>query len=200
MNIEFCEINYDHCGLCYELKRDFKEKNKCTWKDVFESEKFPQLSCSEHSIQKEINEPLIFMITKENRAKRGEFTYSSISNICKNETCEKKIYYNYFDCITDQNKFVPSKLVPKFCQELKKKLETDLNNVTKQFFHLIIDETWSNSTIVINDEDSMQMVTLLKLWGKVNCLKNDCSKTKFSVKSKNKLGHFEKKKLQLFYI
>ena len=167
MNIEFCEINYDHCGLCYELKRDFKEKNNCTWKDVFQNEKFPQLSCSEHSIQQEIHEPLIFMITKENRAKRGEFTYFSISNICKNETCEKKIYYNYFDCITDQNKFVPSKLVPKFCQDLKKKLEKDLKNVTKQFFHLIIDEMWSNSTIVINDEDSMQMVTRsLKVMGK----------------------------------
>jgi len=130
LNIEFCEINEDHCTSCFELKKHFKEKNECTWKDVFQSEKFPQLSCTEHSNQQKICEPMIFMISKENRANRGDFTCFSISNSCNNETFKNQLYYNYYECIKTQNKFVPSKLLPKSCQELKKKLETNFNNIS----------------------------------------------------------------------
>ncbi len=159
LNIEFYETNSNDCAACYELKLDFKETNNLTWKELFENKVFPSLSCKDHLNSQSIFEPLIINILKENRVNRGEFAQFTISRLFTNE-CENKFSFKYYDCIATPIKFLPCKSIPISLQTLKKKLEAQLENITYKFLHLLIDELWTNSTIVINDEDSMKMVLI----------------------------------------
>ena len=94
LNIEFCEFNSDDCCLCFELKKQFKDKTNLTWKEVFESESFPTLCCREHKNKQAIYEPLIYTVNKESRSKRGVFSNIIISNICKNQkTLKLKFFF-----------------------------------------------------------------------------------------------------------
>jgi hypothetical protein len=159
LNIEFSELNSNTCTICFELKDNFKKKNDFSWKQVFENKMFPSLFCSEHKNREIIYDPLIFSINKENRSKRGVFSTYTFSNICDKDHDEETISYNYFSPIKEPRKFLPSKPIATSLQQIKSKLERNLDNLTNRFFNSIIDESWTNSTIVINDEDSMKMAS-----------------------------------------
>jgi hypothetical protein len=159
LSIEFSEINSDDCSFCYELKNNFKQNHNFTWKQVFESKSFPTLCCTEHLNRQVSYKPLIFLINKENRANRGSFSSFLISNICKS-TSTDQINHKYFESIKVPSKFVPIKTISSALKDIKTKLNLISENITKQFLSLIIDEEWTNSTIVINDEDSIQMVII----------------------------------------
>jgi len=156
LNIEFCEFNSDDCKLCFDLKKQFKEKNNLTWKELFENDSFPSLNCKQHECTQAIYEPLLYSVNKENRTKRGIFSHTTISNICSKEKNENVITYNYFDLLEKPSKFVPSKTISKAVLDIKNNLIKD--NITHQFISLLIDEEWTNTTILINDEYSMKLV------------------------------------------
>ena len=173
LNIEFGEINSDDCTECFELKENFKKENNFCWKEVFENKKFPNLFCKDHQSCQINYEPLIFLINKEQRSKRGNFITYSLSNICPPKTEEITQIFPYFEKVKNPSMFIPSKSISSALEEIKQKLELNLNNnITNQFFHLLINEDWTNSTIIINDGDSTKMNYLLDEMLKIGFIPN----------------------------
>jgi hypothetical protein len=156
LNIEFCEFNSNDCFSCFNLKKQFKDENNLSWKEVFEHKTFPNLCCIEHKNSQAILEPLLFIINKEKRYERGHFSNHIISNISQKKSSENEIQYNYSNNVCKETKFVPSKTISKTLSALKEKLNVE--NLTENFLSMIIDEEWTNTTIILNDEYSMKLV------------------------------------------
>jgi hypothetical protein len=157
LGIEFLDYNVENCSSCYELKNDFREKNNLSWKDVFEHQQFPELTCELHISKNQFIDPLLFIIYKEHSINKGQFFRHVITNYEVDKNQSKVLENNYFHSVSNQAKFVAKKNLT-FHQKTIKNLLRSQTTLISQFLSLILDDDWSNTTFIIQDSDSFKMV------------------------------------------
>jgi hypothetical protein len=163
MRFEFVNYNSENCAQCYEIKQNFQKENNMNLKEIYEHEKFPELFCDVHlQVEKDLDCNLI-VIYKEDKVKRGQFTRHILSNFCVNEDEQKTLSFDYLEDLKAPSCFIQKKNI--LSLDLRKRLEQLQNqsadkSLVLKFFALIFSDEWSNTTFLVQDEDSICLVCL----------------------------------------
>ena len=162
MRFEFLNINSENCAKCFEMKLKFQIDNNITLKDVYEHERFPDLFCDIHSHFQNDIEPNLLVLYKENKVKRGFFTRHVLSSFSVDDKTQDVLSFDYLKDIKGPSCFVKKHKLKSF--DLKQKLaqleQKDISNsIILQFFALIFSDEWSNTTFILQDEDSITLVS-----------------------------------------
>ena len=155
------DYNVENCSVCFEIKNDFREKNCLSWKDVFEHNQFPELSCEIHMSNEQFIDPLLFIIYKEHSINKGQFFKHVITKYEVEKNQYKVIDNNYYSSVASQAKFVQKKNLT-FHQKTIKDILCSQTSLISKFLCLILDNEWSNTTFIIQDVDSFKMVKATK--------------------------------------
>jgi G:T-mismatch repair DNA endonuclease (very short patch repair protein) len=156
------------CLECFKIKENFKIKNKLTWKDVYTSDQFPNLSCTIHQ-NKSSSNPNIIVIYKETTNEKGLFDKYVLHDICSDEEdyCElNAVYINYLKSCSS-NKETPKNLQPEKKEDFKTNSkilqDKDLKtlNLMDKLIYFLTTKDWNNTTFISQDQDSLNYTAIL---------------------------------------
>jgi len=172
IGMEHSNCDIGKCTECFEIKNNFKIKNNLTWKDVYLSDQFSNLSCQIHQ-NKSTSTPNIIVIYKESVNEKGSFDKYVLHEIDSDveDYCDQKsIYFNYLQHYKYKEK-------PSVQPNLKKKKsleedfrsnssriqETDVKklSIMDKLICLLTKENWHNTTFISQDQDSLNYTAIL---------------------------------------
>jgi hypothetical protein len=161
IRFEFLNLNCDNCAECFEIKKLFQTRNNLDLKDVYEHKDFPTLFCENHLLIKDGLQPNLLIIYKEDKVKRGYFKRYILSTFLINQQEDNNYVFEYLKDITAPSCFIKKHKLKSL--DFKKKIE-QLHQDKRQslmlsFFALLFSDDWSNTTFIIQDEDSISLVS-----------------------------------------
>jgi hypothetical protein len=162
MRFEFLNIGSENCAKCFEIKQTFQKDYNLNLKEVYEHEKFPELFCEQHLANNSDLEPNLLIIYKEDKVNRGVFSRYCLSNFLFEEDKKDILNFDYLENIKGPSCFIQKRKVMSF--DFKKKLEqlqkqSHNASIILNFFTLIFSDEWSNTTFMLQDEDSISLVS-----------------------------------------
>lgn len=164
MKVSFQDLAEEHCTDCFDKKKHFAKENNVSLKEVFKQKNHADCLCEHHFNKNTVLDPNLIIMYKEDCLKRGIFSKQILSKYIAVECENNALIFDYLSEIKGPSTFVQrhkkySEDISIITKILKHSKDENLS-VIKLFFKTIFcNAEWFNTTFVLQDEDSITLVS-----------------------------------------